>query len=319
MMKAIICNEFGGVDKLSFIDIDTPKIKEDELLIKTAYCGVNFPDLLIVQGKYQYRPDFPFSPGQEVSGAVLQVGSKVEGFKEGDSVLASMTFGGYTEQAIAKAINVYHLPAEVPLDQAATILESFGTAMHALKDRAMMKPGSTLLVLGASGGTGSAAVQLGKRFGCRVIGVSSTDAKRAFVTSIGADYSLPYEDLKTAVKALGGADVIFDPVGGTISEEAFRTINPYGKHLIVGFADGNIPALPFNLPLLKSADIVGVSWGGFWRSNPQENRKNIKLILNWFAQEKLKSSVSEYALKDALKAMRQLQERKSLGKIVLKV
>lgn len=318
-MKAIVCQSFDAPLELKEMPVPTPA--SDEVLISVAYVGVNFPDTLIVKGKYQFKPDFPFSPGQEVSGVVEAVGADVKKIKKGDCVAASFTWGGFAEMALAKQQNVYLLPAEVDLRSAACLIETYATALHALKDRALLSAGERLLILGAAGGTGLAAAQLGALFGAKVVAVVSTEEKRKFLIAQGVEEVLVSgENLKDQLKAFGGVDVIFDPVGGQLSETAFRAINPEGRHLIVGFASGQIPALPFNLPLLKSASIVGVFWGSFWRQQPAANRRNVQLLLKWLAAEKIEVAITqEYALSQANEALQDLMDRKAKGKIVLKV
>ncbi len=316
-MKAIICKSFD--QPLEFGKLSRPEIAADEVLIEVHYVGVNFPDTLIVKGKYQFTPELPFSPGQEVSGEVVEIGDLVTHVKVGDRVLASMTWGGMAELAKANAQNVYLLPDNITMRDAACILETYATAFHALKDRGNLKSGERLLVLGASGGTGTAAVQLGKLFGSEVIAVASAKEKRDYASSNGADTVLGYENLKENLKNIGGVDVIFDPVGGEVSQQVFRAINTGGRHLIVGFASGKMPVIPMNLPLLKSASVVGVFWGSFWRNEPFENRKNVALLLNWFAAGKLKVGINQmYSLEEGAKAIEDLANRKAVGKIVLK-
>lgn len=320
MINALVCHEFGEAEKIKFQSIEPLTPNEDEVLIQVAYAGVNFPDTLIVQGKYQIRPELPFVPGQEVTGEVIVVGDKVDHVIKGDMVLASMTWGAFANHAIAKGSNTYRLPPGITLQCGATILETYGTAMHALKDRAAIKPGETLVVLGASGGTGAAAIQLGKLMGARVLAVASTPEKQRYARQKGADEVLGYDGLKEAIKSLGGADIIFDPVGGQVSETVFRTLHPGGRHLVVGFASGQIPAIPFNLPLLKSASIVGVYWGGFWRANPEDNRRNILQVLNWFDQGKLTSEPSmTYQLEDGVQGISDLMTREAVGRVILAI
>ena len=320
-MKAILCSAYGPVNRVDYGEALVPEIKEDEVLVHVNYCGVNYPDVLIVQGKYQFKPDLPFSPGGEVAGQVVKAGAKAGHFRTGDRVLAAMGWGGFAEFAVAKASNTYLLPAGLSEKTAAALLETYATSLYALKDRALLKAGDRLLVLGASGGTGTAAIQLGKLFGAKVVAVASTAEKRAFADENGADYTLaPTDDIKNELKKLGGMDVVFDPVGGPISEEAFRTLKPGGRHLVVGFASGEIPAIPFNLPLLKSASVVGVFWGHFWRNFPEENRKNVRILLKWLAENKIKPNITEtYPLADAARALQQLETRQVKGKIVLEV
>lgn len=318
-MEALVCSKFGAIEDLKWGNLPDLVPADQEVLIAPAFSGVNFPDTLIVQGTYQFKPDLPFAPGGEVAGEVLAVGAKVTRFKKGDAVIAAMGWGGFASQCLAQESNTFHLPAEVSLEKAACLMETFGTAIHALKDRALMLPGETLVVLGASGGTGNAAVQLGRLFGARVIAVASTEEKRQLALKSGAHQAIDPATLKESIKKLGGADVVFDPVGGPLSEEAFRTLRPGGRHLIVGFASGAFPSIPLNLPLLKSASLVGVFWGNFWRNNPQENRRNIRLLLKWLEEEKIDPVVSKvYPVQDGVKALKEITDRKVLGKVVLK-
>ncbi|MFY0601818.1 MAG: NADPH:quinone oxidoreductase family protein [Cyclobacteriaceae bacterium] len=321
-MKAIICNSFGNIDNLKFGEIPTPSICDDEVLIKVSYCGVNFPDTLIVQGKYQFQPDFPFAPGGEVSGTVAALGSKVKNLRIGDEVLAAMGWGGFAEYAVAKHTNTFKIPEGVEQKEASALLETYATAMYALKDRALLQEGETLAVLGGAGGTGTAAIQIANQLEVRTIAVVSTDEKATFCIENGASHAINYHsvDLKAELKSLGGADVIFDPVGGTNSELAFRSLKANGRHLVVGFASGKIPSLPWNLPLLKSASIVGVFWGHFWRNHPNENASNVHLLLDWLKQGKIKPSITKTLfLENGVEALQDIANRKVKGKIVLKV
>lgn len=319
MPKAIICNSFNGLEALALQEVPEPVLQPDEVLIAVDYAGVNYPDTLIIQGKYQFQPELPFSPGQEVAGTVLAIGDQAQEVRVGDVVLASMTWGGFGEVVKAHWHNVYQLPPKIIRLQGAAVLETYGTAIHALKDRGQLHPGETLVVLGASGGTGTAAVQLGKVLGAKVIAVCSSEAKRKDALDNGADLAVPYDNLKSQLKE-HQVDVVFDPVGGEVSEQAFRSLRPNGRHLVVGFASGEVPALPWNLPLLKSASIVGVFWGSFWRTNPKENRANIRMILKWMSEGKLKVRISKtYPLADAAKALDDIMSRRAMGKLVLEV
>lgn len=321
-MKAIICNAFGAIEDLSFGDMALPKIEDDEVLIKVKYCGVNFPDTLIVQGKYQFSPSFPFAPGGEVTGELIAVGRNVTSLKSGDQVLAAMGWGGFAEYAVAKAHNTFLVPEGVDMKAAAALLETYATAFYALKDRAMLKSGETLVVLGGAGGTGTAAIQIGIQFGARVIAAVASEEKQQFCLDNGAHQVINYlqEDLKAELKTLGGADVIFDPVGGDHAENAFRSLNPNGRYLVVGFASGKIPQLPWNLPLLKSASIIGVFWGHFWRNYPVENARNVKILLKWLKAEKIEPKVTKtLPLASGVEALQDLVQRKVKGKIVLSV
>ena len=319
MSLGIRCNSFDGLDSLVFGNVEIPTIGDHEVLIQVAYAGVNFPDSLIISGKYQFTPELPFSPGQEVSGLVLQIGKHVDHVSTGDMVIASMTWGGYAEVTKAHADNVYLLPPGIPLDKAAVILEIYGTALHALKDRASLKVGETMAVLGASGGIGSAAVQLGKIFGAQTVAICSTEEKRERAIANGANIAIGYENLKNQLKQFN-VDVIVDPVGGDAAEQAFRALHSGGRHLVIGFTSGKIPSIPFNLPLLKSASIVGVFWGSFWRESPLANRSNINMILKWFAQGKLDVYIGKtYPLSEAKTALAELMNREVIGKTVLKI
>lgn len=321
-MKALVCHEFGTVDSLRLEKVELPSFATDEILVKVNFCGVNFPDTLIVEGKYQFRPELPFVPGGEVSGVVEQVGNEVRDLKPGDLVIAAMGWGGFGEYAVAKAQNTFRIKPEGNLKEGAVLLETYGTAIHALKDRANLLEGETMVVLGAAGGTGTAAVQLGKVFGATVIAVAGSDEKLSFARQAGADHIINYqkEDLKDSLKRLGGADVVFDPVGGEASEAAFRALKPGGRHLVVGFASGKIPHLPWNLPLLKSASIVGVFWGHFWRNQPVDNRRNIHQLIQWLDQKDIRPMITkEFDLSEGVEGLKMIRDRKAIGKIVLKV
>ena len=320
-MKALVCQEYGHINNLRSEEIEIPSISADEVLIKVSYCGVNFPDTLIVEGKYQFKPVLPFVPGGEVSGVVEQVGESVRDIRSGDMVIAAMGWGGFAEYAIAKAQNTFRVSAYEDLKKGSVLLETYGTAIHALKDRALLQQGETLAVLGAAGGTGTAAVQLGKAMGISVIAVAGGKEKLEFARQAGADHLIDYTsgDLKEELKKLGGADVIFDPVGGEASEAAFRALRPGGRHLVVGFASGRIPQLPWNLPLLKSASIVGVFWGHYWRNQPEKNRQNIQELLQWLDQKEITPTITkELDLNQGVEALKMIKERKVKGKVVLK-
>ena len=320
-MKALVCHEYGHINNLRFEETETPSISADEVLIKVSFCGVNFPDTLIVEGKYQFRPELPFVPGGEVSGVVEQVGNDVSDLKPGDLVIAAMGWGGFGEFAVAKGQNAFKIGSTQDLKYGSVLLETYGTAIHALKDRAHLRQGETLAVLGAAGGTGTAAVQLGKVMGATVIAIAGDKEKLAFAKQAGADHLIDYMsgDLKEELKKLGGADVIFDPVGGEASEAAFRALKPGGRHLVVGFASGEIPQLPWNLPLLKSASIVGVFWGHFWRNQPDKNRQNVQELLQWLDQKAITPMITkEFDLDQGVEALKMIKERKVKGKVVLK-
>lgn len=324
-MKAIICREFGPPEKLRLEDIAPPKPEAGQVLIAVEACGVNFPDTLIIQGKYQFKPDFPFSPGGEVAGRVVEVGEGVSGFKPGDRVLAMTTWGGFAEMAVADAAAVTLIPDVMDFVTAAGFLITYGTSIHALKQRGRLKPGENLLVLGAAGGVGLTAVQIGKAMGARVIAAASSEDKLAFARENGADEVINYAEggLKDKVKALTGgkgADVIYDPVGGDLFDEAMRCINWQGRLLVVGFASGRIPQLPVNLTLVKGCDVVGVFWGAFVTRNPKENAENNAQLLSWYTEGKIRPHIDHvYPLDQAVPALEAILARKVKGKIVLKV
>lgn len=323
-MKAVLVEELGGPEKLVYRDhlIDPPE--PGSVRISVKYAGVNFPDTLIIRGKYQFQPELPFSPGGEVAGVIKEVGTGVTEFKPGDRVVAGTTAGGFAEEVNGFAFNTHKLPDEVTFKDAASVLLTHGTVIHALKDRAKLLEHETLVVLGAAGGVGTAAIQIGKIMGAKVIACASTDEKLIFCKSVGADILHKYTpgNVKSAIKDLTGgkgADVIFDAVGGDYSEQAFRAIAPMGRHLVVGFASGAVPAIPWNLPLLKSASIMGVFWGNFFRKFSGDNKHNIQELLNWLAHKNFISQIDKtYPLSDAASALQRIEDRLVMGKIILK-
>ena len=319
-MKALYCSSYGKIEDLIYGEISDPEVASDEVLIRVQYSGVNFPDTLIVAGKYQFRPGLPFAPGGEVAGIVEKVGSEVKEFNEGDRVIAAMGWGGFSEYAIAKSSNTYAFPEDGDIRKGAVLLETYGTALYGLKNRGALGKDETLLVLGASGGTGQAAIQVGKALGAKIIAIASNEDKRELAKRNGADIVLGYgTTLKNQLKEMGGVDVIFDPVGGETSEQVFRALHPGGRHLVVGFASGKIPQVSWNLPLLKSAAIIGVFWGYFWRNQPLENRENIHQLIKWLMKGVIDPYISkEFDLKDGKLALKEIVNREVKGKIVLK-
>ncbi|PZW67134.1 NADPH:quinone reductase-like Zn-dependent oxidoreductase [Pseudomonas sp. URMO17WK12:I1] len=325
-MKALLCKAFGPAETLTLEDIDSPRPKGNEVLIEVQAAGVNFPDTLIIEGKYQFKPPFPFSPGGEVAGVVAAVGDKVTHLKTGDRVMALTGWGGFAEQVAAPAYNVLPVPDSVDLTTAAAFGMTYGTSMHALKQRATLKPGETLLILGAAGGVGLAAVEIGKAMGAKVIAAASSAEKLEVARSAGADELINYSEqsLKDEVKRLTngqGVDVIYDPVGGPLFEEAFRCMAWNGRFLVVGFAaGGGIPALPANLPLLKGASLVGVFWGSFAQRQPADNAENFRQLFAWHAEGKLKPLVSQtFPLARGGEAIDALGQRKAVGKLVVTI
>ncbi|SDC70654.1 NADPH2:quinone reductase [Algoriphagus faecimaris] len=324
-MKAIICEKFGLPDSLKFKEVPDPHLAPHQVLIEVAACGVNFPDTLIIQGKYQFKPDLPFSPGGEVAGKVIGLGEKVKNHQIGDSVLALCGWGGFAEKVAVDVDRIFALPQGIPAEIAATTLYTYGTSFHALKDRGQLKSGETLLVLGAAGGVGLAAVELGKLMGAKIIAAASSVEKLELCREKGADFTINYEkeDLKSRIKELTngkGADVIYDPVGGPYTEPALRGIAWKGRYLVVGFANGEIPKIPLNLPLLKGASIVGVFWGQFSKLEAEKSTENILQLMQWIREGKIKQHIGKrYRLHEAPEALQTMMDRKMLGKGVVLV
>lgn len=322
-MKAIICQKLGPPEELVFGDMPSRELARDEVRIRVEAAGVNFPDVLIIQGKYQIRGEPPFTPGTEVAGRVIERGANVTHLEVGDRVLAACMIGGFAEETVAPAAACSKLPDGMSSVQAAGFVITYGTTIHALEQRGELKPGESLLVLGASGGVGVAAIQVGKLMGARVIAAASSEEKLAFCRAQGADEGVDYSagSLKDAVKQLtggAGADVIYDPVGGALAQECFSCIAWRGRFLVVGFASGTIPEIALNRLLLKGASAVGVFWGAFMAREPEAHARNMEKLFGWFKEGRLIPHVSkEYPLKDAPRALRDLMERKALGKIVL--
>lgn len=324
-MKAQVVHELGGIDSLRFEEVDPPACPPGYVRIDVEAAGLNYPDLLVIQGLYQFRPELPFTPGSEAAGTISEVGDGVEGLSVGDRVMGLDVAGAMAEQFVAPHHNVYQIPDELPVEKAAGMSMTYGTSYHALVDRARLQPGEVLLVTGASGGVGTAAVQLGRALGARVIGAVSSDAKAEVVRRLGASETINYstESLKDRVKELtdgAGADVIYDPIGGDVFLQTLRCVNWNGRVLVVGFASGHIPEAPMNLPLLKGCSIVGVFWGDFARREPDRNRANFRRILAWAVDGTVDPYVSAtYPLADAREALTALAERTATGKLVLTV
>ncbi|WP_122412909.1 NADPH:quinone oxidoreductase family protein [Pseudomonas viridiflava] len=322
-MKALLCKAFGPASTLVLEDIPAPDIKKNEILLDVHAAGVNFPDTLIIEGKYQFKPPFPFSPGGEAAGVISTVGEKVTHLKPGDRVMSLTGWGSFAEQVAVPNYNVLPIPESMDFTIAAAFSMTYGTSMHALKQRANLQPGETLLVLGASGGVGLAAVEIGKALGARVIAAASSAEKLEVAKNAGADELINYTDtsLKDEIKRLtngNGADVIYDPVGGDLFDQAIRAIAWNGRLLVVGFASGRIPELPVNLALLKGASVVGVFWGSFAQRQPQDNAANFKQLFAWFEEGKLKPLVSQvYPLERAGEAIDALGQRRAVGKVVV--
>jgi NADPH2:quinone reductase len=322
-MKAILCETWGGPELLKLVDVPVPEPGPKQVRIRVAAAGVNFPDVLIIQKKYQLQPTLPFTPGAEVAGTIDAVGAEVKQLKPGMKVAALCGIGGFAEQVVVDAALCVPLPPDAALEVAASLLLAYGTAWHALRDRAALLAGETLLVLGAAGGVGLAAVQIGKAIGARVIAAASTPEKLALCREHGADDVLNYEreDLREALKLLTGGrgpDVIFDPVGGRFSEPAFRSIAWRGRYLVIGFADGTVPALPLNLALLKGASVVGVFWGEFAKREPLRNAEGLREVLGWIGTGRVRPLVSRrYGIGEARHALADMAARRVLGKVIV--
>jgi NADPH:quinone reductase len=322
-MKAVLCKAFGPPESLVIEDIEPLKPGKGQVVISVKACGVNFPDTLIIQGKYQSRPPFPFIPGSEVAGIIKEVGEGIDHAKVGDRVIAFTGLGGFAEEVVADAAKLIPMPRSMDFTTASAFVMTYGTSHHALKDRAQLKPGETLLVLGAAGGVGLAAVEIGKVMGAHVIAAASSDEKLEICKQHGADEVINYrtEDLKDRIKQLSGGkgvDVAFDPVGGDYSEPVLRSMAWGGRFLVIGFAAGDIPRIPLNLPLLKVYSIVGVFWGSFMERDPKHGQENLMELLKWFAEGKLKPHVSAtYPLEHTADALNDLMNRKVTGKAVL--
>lgn len=322
-MRAVLCKQHGLPETLVVEEVPDLVPGPNQVVIRVAACGVNFPDTLIIQNLYQFKPALPFSPGGEVAGTVHAVGAEVKHLAVGTPVLAFTGWGGFAEQVLADAKVVVPLPKGTDLEVASAFMMTYGTSLHALVDRAAIQPGETLLVLGASGGVGLSAIELGKKLGARVIAAASSDEKLEVCRSRGADELIQYEreDLKERLKQLTGGkgvDVVYDPVGGRFAEPALRSIGWKGRYLVVGFAAGDIPKIPLNLALLKGCSIVGVFWGDFVAREPKANLANAMRLFEMLGKRELVPHISaRYPLERAGEALRSLMDRKVTGKVVL--
>lgn len=322
-MKAVVCHEFGPLENLAVEDVAVAEVKPHQVRVKVKAAGVNFPDGLLVQGLYQMQPEFPFIPGNEVAGIIEEVGADVNHLSVGERVISVSQLGGFAEQVVVDANRVMPLPDAIVFEEAAALVTAHATAHHALKQRAGLKPKETLVVTGAAGGTGLAAVQIGKQMGARVIAVCSTEEKLAMAIANGADEGINYTktDLKEALKTLTdgkGADVVYECVGGDTFHACSRSMAWNGRLLVVGFAGGDIPKLPVNLTLVKGYSVVGVFWGTFTRKEPLAFVENMKELLTWYVEGKVKVIVDEaFPLSEAASAMRKIMDRQVKGKVVL--
>lgn len=322
-MKALLCKEFGPADKLVLEDVAPPEPGKGQVVIQIKACSANFPDTLIIEGKYQFKPEMPFAPGSDVAGVVTKVGEGVTHTRVGDRVLGVLGWGGFAEEVVADESRLIPMPDNLDFVTAAAFAMTYATSYYALKDRAKLQPGETLLVLGAAGGVGLAAVELGKVMGAKVIAAASTDEKLAVCRQYGADETINYtkEDLKERLKTLTrgqGVDVTYDPVGGPYSEIAVRNMAWEGRFLVVGFTNGEIPRIPLNLALLKGCSIVGVFFGSFAARTPDRSAKNFQQLLAWIKDGTLKPLISAtYSLEQASQALQSIADRKVTGKVVV--
>jgi NADPH2:quinone reductase len=322
-MKAVVCKTWGLPETLVIENQTDLVAAAGEVVIDVMAAGVNFPDVLIIQNKYQFKPPLPFTPGNELAGIVRSVGQGVSQYKAGDRVFAFVPQGAFAQQVAVAAEGVLPMAPGMDFDVAAAITLTYGTSHHAVVDRAQLKAGETMLVLGAAGGVGLAAIEIGKALGARVIAAASTDEKLAVCKDHGADVLINYstEDLREAIKAATGGkgpDVVYDPVGGSYTEPAFRSIAWRGRYLVIGFANGEIPKLPLNLPLLKGASLVGVFWGDFARREPAHNIAAMHELMKWLGEGKIRPHISaRYALADTPQALNDMASRKVTGKILI--
>ena len=329
-MKALLSHETGGPETLTLTDLPEPVPGPKELLVRVRACAINYPDVLIIEDKYQLRPERPFAPGGEIAGEVIGVGEGVGGWAAGDRLIAVLGFGGLSEQVVVPAERAISLPKERSFEEGSALLMTYATAIHALIDRGSLQPGQTLLVLGAAGGVGIAAIEVGKALGARVVAAVSSDDKAQAARSAGADSALVYPSGpfdKDGLRALSqsfkeavgpaGADVILDPVGGDYSEAALRSIAWEGRFLVVGFPAG-IARLPLNLTLLKSCDVCGVFWGGFLARDPKRNAAHVEQLFRWWDEGKIAPRIgATYPLERAGEAIAALRDRRAIGKLVV--
>lgn len=323
MMRALLCTAFGPPDTLAIREIPSPRPGPGQVLLDVKASSLNFPDALMVQGRYQVKPPLPFSPGTEMAGVVVEAGADVRGFRAGDRVIAISGWGGFAEECAVDAGRLTPLPESMDFDLGAAFLYTYETALHALRDRGRLEAGETLLVLGAAGGVGSAAVEIGKLLGARVIAAASSGEKLDLCRRLGADQTIDYvsEKLRDRINELTGregVDVVLDPVGGPYTELAFRAAAWRGRLLVIGFAAGEIPKIPVNLALLKERSIVGVYWGEWVRHDPEGHAHNVKQLLEWIAAGKVNPVVSERVpLGEAAAAMKRMINRQVKGKIIV--
>ena len=324
-MKAIICNEWCKPEELKILEVENPILNSDAVRIQVEAAGVNFPDVLIIQGKYQYKPDFPFSPGSEVAGVVIEIGENVTDIKVGDRVMSVTGHGAFAEQICIEASKVTIIPENLDFITAAGMSLTYGTSSYALFQRASIKENDFVLIHGATGGVGLSALEISKAMGAKVIATAGTDEKLIIAKEYGADYCINYSDnqFKDKVKEITnskGADIIYDPVGGDVFEQSLRCIAWDGRLLVIGFASGTIAKAPTNLPLLKNCSIVGVFWGAWRERNPKGHNENMEIILKWWKEKKIKPYTSKvFKLEDTKDALYALMNREIIGKAIIKI
>lgn len=322
-MRALICDDYeGGIESLRVGELPDPQPAPGSVLVRVESAAVNFADTLMVQGEYQIKPDPPFAPGYELAGTVI-VANQAPGLSPGDRICGFTFHGAMAEKAVIESTNATRLPDSIDSDVACTLPGGYGTSYHALVDRARLQEGETLLVLGASGGVGMAAVQIGSILGARVIAAVSSEEKAAAATKAGAHSIIRYDNtpIREGIDAVtdeGGVDVVFDPVGGDFTEQALRSTNWNGRLLVIGFAGGDIPRIPLNLPLLKGNSIVGVFWGRFTREQPDRHKENFAQIVEWAAEGKIDPIIQRrFELEDGAAALQWVADRKAIGRVVV--
>ena len=322
-MKAVLCKQFGPPETLVIEELPSPKAGAGEVVVSVKAASLNFPDVLIIQNKYQFKPPLPFSPGSEMAGLIKEVGDGVKGYKPGDRVIAFTTYGAFAEEVKVEAGRLVPIPEGMDYNSAAAFLLTYGTSDHALRDRGQLRAGETLLVLGAAGGVGIAAIEIGKALGAKVIACASTADKLEVCRQHGADEVINYssEDMRERIKAITGGkgvDVVYDPVGGVYTELALRSTAWRGRLLVIGFAAGEIPKIPLNLTLLKGCSIVGVFWGDFTKRQPKEFIQSVMQLGKWYGEGKLKPHISaKFPLAKAAEALKMMAARQVKGKVVL--
>jgi len=322
-VKACLCKSFGPPASLVLEDLPEPVAAPGKIVVRVKACALNFFDTLIIRNKYQYKPDLPFSPSAEFAGVVEHVGDGVTGFSAGDRVMGYIGWGAAREKVVVEARDIVHVPENVAFETAAGLAVTYGTTLHAYRDRGDLKAGETVAVLGASGGVGQAAVEIASIMGARVIACASSEEKLAFARSLGADMTLNYSEqpLKETLKELTGGkgvDVVYDPVGGELSEQAVRATAWGGRFLVIGFAAGDIPKIPLNIVMLKGCDLRGVFWGAAVTRDPDGNRRNMEQLLAWVGEGKLKPHVhGVYPLEDIASALDEIAARKVRGKVIV--